>query len=146
MKKIHIYIIISAICLLFIIGAYYYFSASSKKNIKDGIEPTSAFPTMIPSTEEPTVEPTLTQEQLDQLEADKEFGQWTKDLYDAYPWYDNLPLQTEKYFVYFDIYQKKFIADIYVASEQDAIKNEIQSQLKDMGIDTVVYEIAWVIK
>ncbi|OGK10412.1 hypothetical protein A2767_06485 [Candidatus Roizmanbacteria bacterium RIFCSPHIGHO2_01_FULL_35_10] len=144
MKKIYFYILTLALVLLLIIGIYFLYSRRNQKENTTLIVPTPNI--SITGIQEQSISPTLTQEEVSQLESDKEFGIWTQELYDSYPWYDKLPLQSEKYFVYFDINQKKFIASIYSPNEQDGIKNEIILQFKDLGIDYEKYEIIWEIK
>jgi len=143
-KKIYFYILTLALVLLLIIGIYFLYSRRNQKENTTLIVPTPNI--SITGIQEQSISPTLTQEEVSQLESDKEFGIWTQELYDSYPWYDKLPLQSEKYFVYFDINQKKFIASIYSPNEQDGIKNEIILQFKDLGIDYEKYEIIWEIK
>ncbi|OGK23683.1 hypothetical protein A3A46_02000 [Candidatus Roizmanbacteria bacterium RIFCSPLOWO2_01_FULL_37_13] len=141
MKKVYIYILILSLFLVVVASVYYFLSRSKPPNEP----PITPIPTIII----PTIQdlgPTLTQDEKEQLESDKEFGRWTKEIYDTYPWYDKLPLRTQKYFVYYDIYERKFIADIYLSGQQDAIKNEVLTQLKNIGINTNQYEVVWVIK
>ena len=143
MNKIYLYILISVTILIFTGGLYLFLS---RKNIKNHDVSPTVIPTNFPINEDRTIQPTLSQEEKDQIEADKEAGEWTKNLYDSYPWYNNLPLQSEKYFVYFDVYQKKFIATIYSPEEKDVLMNEIQSKLNDLNIDSSKYGINWEIK
>lgn len=138
MKKIYVYILILSLFLIVVASVYYYLSRSKPP---DG-PPITPLPTIII----PTIRefgPTLTQDEKEQLESDKEFGRWTKEIYDTYPWYDKLPLKTQRYFVYYDIYEKKFIADIYLSGEQNTIKNEVLTELKNIGIDIDQYPVVW---
>lgn len=101
------------------------------------------------------VEPTLTEEENKlQIKYDKEFGEWQENVLNNYPWYESLPLQTENYFVYFDLDKKIFIADLYpkesapesVDTQVTFMKNEIQNRLEVLGIDTALYNFEWNIK
>lgn len=146
MKKIYITISFALITLLLLLGVLSLLNRSTKKSYKDEITPTSSIQSPDYSDYEKEITPGLNQEQKEQLEADKEFGEWTRKIYENYPWYNELPLQNEKYFIYFDIYQKKFISDIYVSSEADNLKKEMQARLQEIGVNISLYEFVWNVK
>lgn len=89
-----------------------------------------------------------------QEKADRDFGEWSKNLYDNYPWYNNLPLNTNDYFVYFDPDKKQFFADLYPKTSStipqnnqvQRFKEEVTSKLQSFGIDLSKYPIVWEIK
>lgn len=81
-----------------------------------------------------------------QQQADTNFGQWQKEINDNKPWYDKLPLQTDKYFVYFDLKENKFIGQIYVKENQEGIQKDIIDNLKSIGVKTENYIFEWNIK
>lgn len=86
-----------------------------------------------------------------QKQADKNFAQWQADIYKNYPWYDNLPLKTNNYFVYFDVSSKKFIANLYpsqsspmgIDNQVNIFKEEILAKLKKFNIEVDKYEFSW---
>ncbi len=82
-----------------------------------------------------------------QLQSDGQFGQWQSQLYTTYPWYDNLPLQTNDYFTYFDTSTKQFISSLYVSQTDSgkiqSLKQEVIQQLQSFGVDTTAYKFVW---
>lgn len=66
-------------------------------------------------------------------------------------WFDELPLQTTKYFVYYDTEKHSLIGllypDTYSSTSIDkqvvALKNEILKKLKDLGVNTSQIPISW---
>ncbi len=129
---------VSGVILLLIFLVSRLFNPSQQRTIPS---PNQTNPTSIP--QETGLPPSIQNDIQIQLEADKKFSQLEKQRSDNYPWYDKLPLQTDKYFVYFDINQQKFIGDIYSASEGALIKNEVSQKLKDLGVDINKYPIEW---
>ncbi len=120
---------------------------------------TEIVPTVSPS-QEPTISrtPTVAVQSQDELlkaqtASDKQFGDWQKKLYDTYPWYDKLPLQTDRYFVYFNPDKKKFIAKLYPDTKQltplyeqlNALKTEIRAKLQEFGIPFKEEDIDWIV-
>ncbi|GEM_PF-3286924 len=86
-----------------------------------------------------------------QAEADLNFAKNAEDITRDYPWRENLPLQTEDYFVYFDIEKKVFIGKIYLNGEQadsaenkiGLLKKQILAGLEALGIDLSSYRFIW---
>lgn len=105
----------------------------------------SAIPSLSPSV------PPMDEQLRLQTEADKKFSDWQKEIYKNYPWYDSLPLQEEKYFIYFDLDQKKFIAYLYpsksspesVDRQTNSLQREIMQRLASLGIETSKYLFQW---
>lgn len=102
----------------------------------------------------PTIGANVQSESLKiQTQADKNFGDWQKDIYTTYPWYDKLPLQTNTYYVYFDLAKKKMIALLYpdktatspFYQQIDSLKKEVVDKLQELGIPVAEGEIEWVI-
>lgn len=113
-------------------------------------------PTSIPNEVQqspisPTPTLTIPQQQESQTQADKNYGAWQKGVDTSYPWYNNLPLQTPNYFVYFDLDTKKFVARLYpsqssptsVDTQVAGMKSEITAKLQGLGIDTSKFELDW---
>lgn len=86
-----------------------------------------------------------------QSQSDQSYGEYIERIYDTYPWYNKLPLQTETYFVYFSTERKRFIAKLYAdtTSQQSfpaqmaSLKTEVLQRLRELGIDSDNYEIEW---
>lgn len=95
--------------------------------------------------------PTFTPDQILQTEADEKYGKWQEEVITNYPWYNELPLQTGDYFVYFDVDQKKFISQLYPKStnptpinqQVENMKQRIMSELQAKKITTSNYEFVW---
>jgi hypothetical protein len=82
--------------------------------------------------------------------ADKNFEDYWKQVYDSYPWYNQLPLQTENYFVYFDTSKKSFIGILYIETEnmnnqqsQSIRKDEIKSRLANLSVPVESTQFEW---
>lgn len=93
---------------------------------------------------------TLSTDQATQLQgqADKNFNQQLQNTAQQYPWFSQLPLQTDNYFVYFDLNKKQFIARIYngpslTQTQLTATKNEIQSKLSSLGVNLNNFTVDW---
>lgn len=86
-----------------------------------------------------------------QAEADKNYGEWEKNVLKNYPWYNQLPLQADNYFVYFDLDKKIFIGKLYpkkssnlsIETQVNTFKNEIITQLKTLGVDIAKFSFQW---
>ncbi len=86
-----------------------------------------------------------------QTEADLNFAKNAEDIIRDYPWREKLPLQTEDYFVYFDIEKKVFIGKIYLRSEPadsaenkiGLLKKQILASLEVLGVDLSRYRFIW---
>ncbi|HLL60985.1 MAG TPA: hypothetical protein VK338_04665 [Candidatus Nitrosocosmicus sp.] len=90
-----------------------------------------------------SITPRLIKNLEKQTQADLDFGKWDQNIQDNYIWYDFLPLQTDSYFVYFDLDKRTFYATIYKIADAPKIKEEIVSRLKGMGVNTEKYSIVW---
>jgi len=142
-------VIMGVILFLVLILGIFLFILSTPTSNQPNNSPTVPVPTGIQRP--PT--PTLTQEQImqDQLKADQNYAEWQKNVIDTYPWYNSLPLQTSSYFVYFDLDKKSFIGKLYpntndatpVADQENALKQQIISQLTSLDIPTKQYPILW---
>jgi hypothetical protein len=64
----------------------------------------------------------------------------------SYPWLKNMPISSDKYFVYFDESKKSFGADIYDKNSVESIKAEITQKLQSMNIDLNAYPIEWQVR
>lgn len=108
----------------------------------------SASPTPIPST-------LSTEEQIKlQEQADRDFAEQSKKINETYLWLNKLPLQSQRYYVYFDVEEKQFIAKLYPSSvssnsvdqQIEDMKTEIKANLKELTPDYEKYTIRWDIK
>lgn len=79
--------------------------------------------------------------------ADKEVADKNKAIDSAYPWIDKLPLQTETYFVYFDVDKKTFIAKIYTdqTHSEESLREDVIVSLESNGIPHGSYPIEWTV-
>ena len=86
-----------------------------------------------------------------QTQADINYINAQNQVLSDYPWYNDLPLQADNYFVLFDLSTKSLRAKIYPqrsssTSVDDQVKlytAEILEKLKQVGIDTTLYKIDW---
>lgn len=79
-----------------------------------------------------------------QAQADKNFADDVARRQQTYPWLDKLPIQSDDYFVYFDVEQQKFVGKIYAGGgENTVIKKQITLELNDLGINAEQYGFIW---
>lgn len=100
------------------------------------------------------IEDVSTKDQIKtQSEADKKYGEYTDSLNQLYPWNQNLPLQSDNYFVYFDPDKKEIIGKLYPQTgEQESIESQAEIMKKDVllklaayGVDTGTVPVSWII-
>ncbi len=112
-------------------------------------------PTLLPTSTIPSISPTptLNYKSVDpteimkiQTQADTNWGNDYNNTIKKYPWLNDMPISTDKYFVYFDESKKKFGGDIYVKDEAESLKTEIIEILKAKNIDLDQYPIEWQIR
>lgn len=105
----------------------------------------SPSPSRVPTqVRRPVVTQSVQDMQEAQSQADKAYGDRWVETDKNYPWYSKLPLRTNSYFVYFDLSKKVFVAKIYPPRKlDDATKTEITAQLRQIGVNTNQYVIAW---
>lgn len=96
--------------------------------------------------QQPTVDPNRQSQSV----LDDQWGKIQQQVQLDYPWMDSLPLSTDTYYVYFDASVKTFIVSVYPQSSstpQDQqvaqIKLEVQSALKNLGVDTSKFTFEW---
>ncbi len=139
-KKRIIFIAASVVTIVTLFVVYVFISGAkptAKPAAKQRIEVT---PETLPSSSSP-------QNQNAQETADKNFSDQVAKIYSQYPWYSKLPIQTDNYFVYFDIKTKRFTAKIYDASNRlssndvTQIKNAVTQTLSGFGVNLSTYPI-----
>jgi hypothetical protein len=98
--------------------------------------------------------PTPSQSLMDnQLVADKDYANWSKSIFENYPWINQFPIQNSNYFVYFDTDKIRVIAKLYpkkssnltINQQVEQFKTEILQKMKDINQDTLNYPIDWTI-
>lgn len=142
-------IIIILFVFLFFIGVILFFSTlsptPSKQSPSSPIIPTPTFfQTQIPPKND------LEKQTI----SDENFSSWVSSVKNSYPWYRNLPLQTEQYFLYFDLQKKGFIGKLYpkknnvtsIDQQVANFKTIINNQLKNLGIDINLYQFEWIVE
>lgn len=108
-------------------------SSTSKPSVPGLIPNPSSYVTSLPSDDY-------------QAQADKNYADALKEQDQAYPWLQQMPLQTTNYFVYFETSNNTFTAKIYDPAQSEQIKQEILNRLTALNIDTTKYNINWQIK
>lgn len=89
-----------------------------------------------------------------QTQADKKFSEWQKDINTKYPWYNDLPLQENEYYIYFDLDKTAFVTFLYpkqsgnisIETQITKLKEKILKQLTMIGVDTKNYQFFWTIQ
>ncbi|OGK26830.1 hypothetical protein A3D76_05090 [Candidatus Roizmanbacteria bacterium RIFCSPHIGHO2_02_FULL_37_9b] len=82
----------------------------------------------------------------DQIKVNEEFANFEKRVAGRYPWRKKLPLTSEKYFVYFDLTKKSFIARLY--PDNDDLIPQLQAEItrrlkKEKGIPLETFTVDW---
>ena len=114
----------------------------------DRVIPMSTFP----SQAKEGVFDAKAQERQDRGE--KAFAKSQSDISKNYPWYDQLPIKSADYFVFFDVDKKSFTGNLYPASTNKnfivsqvvKMKARIRKSLADLSIDYTKYPFIWNIK
>lgn len=86
-----------------------------------------------------------------QQKLDHEFSTRQQEIRLKYPWYDNLPLSTDNYYIYFNTVNETFIADAYpktyvsvpIDAQVSSIETQARGALVSLGIDLSKYKIQW---
>lgn len=149
-KKFYILVGVIIVILLILISL----STKSRTQSLTGVQPTQSIQPLDSSdsvsnsnnSQSTTQSEELKQAIVSQKKADQEYAGWEKSVMDKYPWRKKLPLTSEKYFVFFDINNKVFIARLYPKQGDDIeqLKSEILKELKEgKGIPVDNYKIEW---
>lgn len=148
LKRYKIFFFVLLVIVLIVPTLILFFLSIQTPSSQPSPEPITPFPTVFPTEPLPnSLTPTLTFEEQTEVQsvADRDYADWQKNVTDTYPWYNNLPLQTSTYFVYFDLDKKSFIAKLYPSGNQTeaVLKAEILERLEALTIDTNQYPIEW---
>lgn len=144
MKKVIIILII--VLILIVLAGFLVLQFQKRSSVNPSVTPTpitSDLPTPVITNPDEVDPTTVAKLQEEQTKADYDYGTKQEQRYTDYPWHDNLPLQTENYFIYFDTDEKKFFGQIYNKENEAAIKEEILNKLRELGITVENYEIVW---
>lgn len=101
------------------------------------------------SFQSPTQSPELQAAIAEQMAVDQEYAAMQKNVSEEYPWLKKLPFTSEKYYVYFDLQKKLFIALLYPkpGDDPEQIKNDILKALKETkGVAVENYTFEWTVK
>lgn len=82
----------------------------------------------------------------EQLKVDNEYADWQNKNATEFPWLKKLPLVSDRYYVYYDLAEKKFIGRLYPRADDsiDQLKNSILAELKgSKGIPVGKYVFEW---
>ena len=108
--------------------------------------PTST-PRVLPFT--PERYDSLEEKKAAQTKSDREYAEKEKEAYENFPWATKLPLKGIGYFVIFEPNKSQFTAKLYPktseSSETDSLKQIVLRELRNIGVDTALYQIRWVI-
>lgn len=154
------YLIIALVIAIFLLSiivlASRFFSQGKSQASPLPIQTAPSKPPTPPASSSPKKDIAPPDQMKIQSEADQDFAEKTKQMNDAYPWLNKLPIQAQNYYVYFDVDvdQKQFIAKLYpnsssatpVDQQIEAMKREIESKLKSSIPDYNNYQIKWDIK
>lgn len=158
MTKYLIFILVTVVVLLFGLSFLQPISPNKAK-VKPTSPPILTTPSASPTSSLPPSQnprnDTIPPEQIKiQSEADQDFAEKTKQIDQSYPWLDKLPIQAQKYYAYFDVSEKQFIAKLYPSSSSNIpidqqvsnLKKEIETKLQNLIPDYSKYNIRWDIK
>ncbi len=98
---------------------------------------------------EPTNSPGLNKAIDEAEKTADEYGKSQEEVGYDYPWLRKLPLVNEKFYVYYDVEQRIFIADLFLDPTDNAeqVKSDIQKQILDITkVPTENFQFQWNIK
>lgn len=115
--------------------------------------PTSSSPRPVEPRVTPfsTTSPTQNQNMQLQTQADKEYGDYFTQVAIDYPWFSELPIRTDDYFIFFSLSTKRFGGYLYplnsssepVDAQVARLKELMLSRLASLGINMNQYQIDW---
>lgn len=85
---------------------------------------------------------------IEQGKSDQYFAEKEKVFFSTHPWYNELPLSTDKYFLFYNPTNDTFGADLYLppsssSDEINKLKNEIYDYLTSVGVNTKTSRFSW---
>jgi hypothetical protein len=122
--------------------------SGSKETTQPKTETTNAPTSSITQSVSPTMSPDESQALKEQLKIDADYGSALEEVNTQYPWFNNLPLRGEKYFVYFDLQKKVLIGLLYpkAGDNVEAMKIQVQNELKQRKkVPVEKYPIEWTV-
>lgn len=148
MNKMTKFLIISLIILIFIIGTVLVFNSATKPPSPSPSVQPSPRPSSLGTIPNPSISPlpapTSSAEIAKyQSETDRIYAEQLQKQDERYPWLEQMPLQTNNYFVAFDPSTDTFLAEIYNKSQKQQLQQEILQRLKSLNIDVAKYKIVW---
>ncbi|OGG02233.1 hypothetical protein A2W14_02585 [Candidatus Gottesmanbacteria bacterium RBG_16_37_8] len=141
------YLIIGIIVILILISVIIFQNSASKKD-----KTRSAYknlPLLIDINPTPTLSPDLESAIVEAKQSAQEYDDWQANLRLTYPWLRKLPVASEKYYVYFDLKQEKFLGSLYPGKGDNPanIKAEalrVLKEVKEIPIEN--YQFQWRVK
>ena len=147
-KKYFSLIIVIFLVLFIVVFIAALFGSRSNQQTEITISPT-------PSTISPSAFPSQSAEGYFDLkkqdQKELEFSKEQEGMIQNYPWLNKLPLQTENYFVYFDVEKKAFVGILYPSGSDPSLVNSqvaetkarINKELTDLGVNVAKYKFEW---
>lgn len=141
-------ILISIILVFSIVLVFFYFSA--KKQPEQLSVPAIPTPVEINKTQKKL---SPSEQAKIQTKADENFSKQWADVYKNYPWYKQLPISGNGYFVFFDINKKAIVAKLYpkknttisLESQNENLKHEVETALTRIGVNLTNFAPQWIV-
>lgn len=119
-------LIILAVIIIIVVLIFINFSSNANQQIPESMPQIQPNISILPSKSAQEIKAIS-----DQTKEDKKYADWERVNVAQYPWINRVPLRTDRYFVYFDLEQGKFIGLLYPVSGEDVekMKTEVITQL-----------------
>ncbi len=93
-------------------------------------------------------EKNLRNEAIKQGESDRAYAEEEKKLIQDHPWFNYLPLSTDKYFLFYDPTRDTFGVDLYLSpssspEEINKLKSEVYDYLTSIGVSSKTSKFSW---
>lgn len=145
-KKI---LILGSIIIVIILLMLIFLPKKKSQNLKNNPAQSVTYVTLQPPSPVPTNSAQLKQAIEEAKQSAREYDDWQANLRLTYPWLRKLPVADDKYYVYFDLKEEKFLGSVYPVSGDNVaiIKAEalrVLKEVKEIPVDD--YQISWTVK
>lgn len=145
-KKI---LILGSIIIFIILLMVIFLPKKKSQNLKNNPPQSVTYVALQPPSPVPTNSAQLEQAIEEAKQSAREYDDWQANLRLTYPWLRKLPLADDKYYVYFDLKEEKFLGSVYPVSGDNVaiIKTEalrVLKEVKEIPVDD--YQISWTVK
>ena len=145
-KKI---LILASIIIVIILLMVIFLPKKKSQNLKNNPAQPVTYVALQPPSPVSTNSAELEQAIEEAKQSAREYDDWQANLRQTYPWLRKLPVADDKYYVYFDLKEEKFLGSVYPASGDNvaiikAAALRVLKEVKEIPVDD--YQISWTVK